>query len=201
MGFSRRWRVAGLAADELLYARGPIDQDIPGPLGSTLKRKRAKMHKFSGLGRSTPAILRRSLLLSAISIPVAWASPPVWLVTEREAGLTASEDASATRGVMRGPNIRYVSPRTSAVSARQPFWLRVEFAPRGATKINRTSARIVLLRGGHIDITRRLGGFFSEDGIDIPEALAPFGLHSFRIDVSDDQGRQSSTVLQIDVRH
>ena len=157
-------------------------------------------NEFPRFPMAVTTFLRRSFLLSAMTAPAAWAGSPVWLVTEREAGLLPSEDASATRGVIRGPGIRYVSPRTSTVVANQPFWLRVEFAPRGGTRINRLSARVVLLRGGHIEITRRLEAFLTDDGIDIPEALAPAGLHSFRIDVSDEQGRQSSVVVQVDVR-
>ena len=196
----RPWPAAGLVAEGHRYAGAICRARQAKAVTKQSIRSVIQMDTRSSIGMNMPVVLRRSLFLSILSAPAAWARSPIWLVTEREAGLTPSDDAAATRGIMRGPSIRYVSPRTSVVSAGQPFWLRVEFAPRGGTKINRTSTRVVLLRGGHIDVTSRLGGFFSEEAIDVPEALAPIGLHSFRIDVSDDQGRQSSSVVQVDVR-
>ncbi|MBP0464499.1 hypothetical protein J5Y09_11335 [Roseomonas sp. PWR1] len=143
---------------------------------------------------------RTTLLLPALLLAPGTARASVWLVTEREAALGTAEDAQGTRAVTRGPGIRYVAPRLNAVPAGQPFWLRIEFSGRGGAAVNPASVRVTLLRGGRIDITSRLQGYITASGIDIPEALAPAGKHALRIEVADDQGRQSAAVLDVDVR-
>lgn len=143
---------------------------------------------------------RATLLLPAMLLAPATARAAVWLVTEREAALGAADDAQGTRAVTRGPGIRYVAPRLNAVPAGRPFWLRVEFSGRGGATVNPASVRVTLLRGGRIDITPRLSAYITASGIDIPEALAPAGTHALRVEVADDQGRQSAAVLDVDVR-
>ena len=40
-----------------------------------------------------------------------------------------------------------------------------------------------------IDLTPRLTRFTTADGIDVPQAQVPAGIHSFRIQLRDDDGR------------
>lgn len=151
-------------------------------------------------GNARPIHRRAACALPALLIAPAAAQAGVWLVTEREATLRPAEDAEGTRAITRGPGIRYVSPRNDAVAAGRPFWLRLEFAGRGGASVNPASVRVILLRGGRIDITPRLGGFITAAGIDLPAALAPAGRHALRIEVADDQGRQTVAVVDVDVR-
>lgn len=145
------------------------------------------------------AIVRRSVLL----LPVAAAKPArangLWLVTDREAALAPSPNASAARAVMRGPGVRFIAPGDAAVRARTPFWLRVEFAPRGGSRIAANAITVTLLRAASIDLTQRLQPFLSATALDVPEALAPPGVYALRFDVTDDQGRTSNALIQLNV--
>jgi hypothetical protein len=144
-------------------------------------------------------VLRRDLLLLVAGAAPAAAQTGTWLVTDREAALAASTDASGTRAVTRGPAIRYIAPLDATVPARQPFWLRVEFAARGGSRIIPDSIRITLLRSANIDLTPRLRPFLTEGALDMPEALAPRGRYALRVAVSDAQGRASDAVIQLNV--
>lgn len=124
----------------------------------------------------------------------------MWLVTDREAALPVPADATGTRAVTRGPAIRYVSPQDSAVASREPFWLKLEFAARGGSRINADATRVTLLRGPGLDLTQRVRPYLTAGGLDIQEALAPPGRFALRVEVSDDQGRQSSATIQLNVR-
>jgi hypothetical protein len=124
----------------------------------------------------------------------------VWLVTDREAALPAVPAPGETRAVTRGPAIRYVHPLDRPVRAREPFWLRLEFAARGGARIDPQATRVTLLRGPHLDLSSRVRPFLSDAALDIGEALAPPGSFAFRIVVADDQGRSSGTVITLDVR-
>lgn len=124
----------------------------------------------------------------------------MWLVTDREAALPVPADATGSRAVTRGPAIRYVAPQDNAVTAREPFWLRLEFQARGGSRIDPAATRVMLLRGPGLDLTQRVQPYLSATGLDIAEALAPPGRFALRVEVTDDQGRQSSATLQVNVR-
>jgi hypothetical protein len=85
------------------------------------------------------------------------------------------------------------------VAARQPFWLRVEFAARGGSRIVPESITVTLIRAANIDLTPRLRPFLTASALDMPEALAPRGNYALRVEVTDDQARVSTALLQINV--
>jgi hypothetical protein len=149
-------------------------------------------------------VSRRSLFSSAIlgvglfAGAVVYAQGAgVWLVNSQEAGLPPSATSNAGRSITRGPAIRQLSPE-KAVSANKPFDLHVEFAGRGGEKINPTSAQIVVLRGGNINITDRVKPFITANGIEMPAAMVPPGLYVLQVQVSDASGRQSTANVEID---
>lgn len=121
----------------------------------------------------------------------------VWIVTAQEAALPPSRSGAADRSISRGPAIRKVSP-LGAVRANTPFSLRIEFAARGGDTINLATVQVTLLRGGDIDITRRLKAYVTAGGIDIPDATMAAGTHTLQIAVSDASGRRSVATIEID---
>lgn len=123
----------------------------------------------------------------------------VWLINSQEAALPPSASSKAGRSITRGPAIRQVSP-AAAVTANQPFDLRVDFAGRGGEKINPATTQITILRGGNIDITSRLKPFITANGIEMPAAMVPPGTHVLQVAVSDVDGRQTIANIEIDAR-
>ena len=143
-----------------------------------------------------------ALVPALLTAPRALAQPRgmMWLVTDREAALPVPADAAATRAVTRGPAIRYVAPQDSPVASREPFWVRLEFVARGGSRINPDATRVILLRGPGLDLTERVRPYLTASGLDIQEALAPPGRFALRVEVADDQGRQSNAIMQVQVR-
>jgi hypothetical protein len=137
------------------------------------------------------------LLLSVFAISAVEAQSGVWLVTSQEAAMPPSATSNAGRSITRGPAIRQVSP-AAAVSANQPFDLRVDFAGRGGEKINPATAQIMILRGGNIDITQRIKPFITANGIAMPGAMVPAGTHVLQVAVSDADGRRTIANIEID---
>lgn len=154
-----------------------------------------------------PGLVRRrilSLLPVGLAVPAligrdARASGLVWLVTDREAALPPNAAPGETRAVTRGPAIRYVHPLDRPVRAREPFWLRLEFAARGGARIDPQATRVTLLRGANLDLSGRVRPFLSDSALDIAEALAPPGSFTFRVAIADDQGRSTATTITLDV--
>jgi len=119
------------------------------------------------------------------------------LIKESEAKLPpAPVTSQATRAITRGPAIRVVSPEGAVAS---PFLLRVVFEPRGGARIDLSSLKITYLRTPNVDLLNRVRGGLSEKGIDIASAEAPPGEHQIRLSVQDSEGRQTSTLLNLNV--
>ena len=119
------------------------------------------------------------------------------LIKESEAKLPpAPATAPATRAITRGPGIRVVSPEGAVVS---PFPLRVVFEPRGGAKIDLSSVTMTYLRTPNVNLLDRVRGGLSEKGIDLVTAEVPPGEHQVRLTVQDSEGRQTSTLLNLNV--
>jgi hypothetical protein len=126
-------------------------------------------------------------------------SAGAWLISSAEASLPPSIASETDRAIGRGPAIRQVSP-DGAVSAGAPFELRVEFAGRGGEKIAPTTVRILLLRGGNIDLAQRLKAYITPTGIVMPNAMVPAGTYVLQVVVADADGHQSTANIEIDAR-
>jgi hypothetical protein len=133
----------------------------------------------------------------ALAAPRARAQGGVWVVTSQEAAMPPAATSKAGRSITRGPAIRQISP-ASPVAPNQPFDLKVEFAGRGGEKIDPKTAQIVILRGNSINVTQRLQPFITANGIEVPAALVPPGMHVLQVAVSDGGGRQSIANIEID---
>ena len=119
------------------------------------------------------------------------------LIKESEAKLPpTSATAPATRASTRGPGIRVVSPEGAVVSACP---LRVVFEPRGGAKIDLSSVRMTYMRTPNVELVDRVRGGLSEKGIDLATAEVPPGERQIRLTVQDSEGRQTSTLLNLNV--
>lgn len=130
--------------------------------------------------------------LVAAALPLA-AAP---LITDKEAALPESKGELKTRGIVRGPGIKVVSPDPAA-PVKGAFDLKVNFESRGGNKIDPTSVRVTYLKSPAVDLTPRLKGGISESGIEFQKAEVPAGEHALRITVKDAEGRESNSTITI----
>ena len=117
------------------------------------------------------------------------------LITEAEAALPAAAGGVTMRGITRGPTIKLMTPGET----KSPFDLKVKFEAHGGATIEPGSLKVVYLKSPVVDITDRVKGFVTPDGIDMSKAEVPAGQHSIRIDVKDSDGRSGSTTVQLSV--
>lgn len=125
----------------------------------------------------------------------AFAATP--LITPEEAALPAATGESLTRGISRGPGVELVSPNKDFGPVKAPFELKVAFAPRGGSKIDPASVKVVYLKSPFIDLTPRLQGAITETGIVLPDAGVPVGEHALKITVLDTDGRETNSIVRL----
>ncbi len=118
------------------------------------------------------------------------------LVTPDEARLPAVAAKPATRAITRGPGVKLATP--GSVSGAFP--LKVEFAPRGGSKIDPASVKVEYLRGDGVDLTARLKANIKPEGIEVAAAQAPAGEHAFRVSVRDSEGREGKAEFKLTVK-
>jgi hypothetical protein len=114
------------------------------------------------------------------------------LITEQEASLPGGRTGPISRGITRGPSVELVEPGETAHS---PVHFQIKFQAFGGSKINLDTLHVSYLKSPEIDLIPRLARFIQRSGIDIPDAEIPPGEHTFRIDVSDTDGRTRSSVF------
>lgn len=122
----------------------------------------------------------------------------VVLITGSEAQLPAAAGVLKTRGITRGPGIKLISPDTGA-SVKSPFNLKIDFETRGGVKIDPASVKVTYLKSPAVDLTSRLAGGVSPDGIVLNKAEAPPGDHQLSVKVKDVDGRESNTIVDFKV--
>lgn len=132
-----------------------------------------------------------SLLLVASQLAIA--AP---LITAKEAALPPAAGTLATRGISRGPAIKLTSPEADTPVVA-PFDFKVNFEARGDAKIDPNSVKVVYMKSPFVDLTPRLKGAISTNGIDFAKADVPAGTHTIRITVKDSEGRETNSVLNL----
>jgi hypothetical protein len=120
------------------------------------------------------------------------------LISAKEAALPAASGALATRGISRGPSVKLVSPETDA-PVSSPIDFKVNFEARGEGKIDPTSVKVVYMKSPFVDLTPRLKGAISAQGIDFAKADVPPGAHTIRVTVKDADGRETNSVFTLNV--
>jgi hypothetical protein len=135
----------------------------------------------------------------AIGLAISFNALAVELISPKEAQLPAASGALNTRGIARGPSIKVMSPDPAASEVKSPFDLKVQFESRGGKKIDPSAVRLTYMKSTAVDLTPRLSGAISEGGIDFSKAEVPPGEHLVKITVKDVDGRESNTVLNLNV--
>jgi hypothetical protein len=138
----------------------------------------------------------RSIALVLALLPAAALGQALQLVTPDEAKQPAVAAKPASRAITRGPGVKLASPDSVSGS----FPLKVEFAPRGESKIDPSSVKVEYLRGNGVDLTERLKASTSASGIAVAAASAPAGEHAFRVSVRDSEGREGHAEFKLTVK-
>lgn len=139
-------------------------------------------------------ILGMVSLMLALGCTSVLAAP---LITPKEAQMPAASGELKTRGIARGPGIKVISPDMTAPEIKGPFDLKVMFESRGGNKIDASAVKVTYLKATAIDLTPRLKGAITENGIDFAKAEVPPGEHAVKITVKDVDGRESNAVINL----
>ena len=136
------------------------------------------------------------------AVAVSMSTPWVYsaeLISLKEAKLPQANGSLKTRGITRGPAIKVSSPDLSAAEIKSPFDLKVLFESRGGNKVDPNAVKVSYLKSTEVDLTPRLQGAITAGGIDFSKAEVPPGEHSIKITVKDLDGRESSTVINLNI--
>jgi hypothetical protein len=139
--------------------------------------------------------LSHILLVTSLLASSQW-SVAAALISAKEAALPPAAGALATRGISRGPGVKLASPEADTPVAA-PFDFKVNFEPRGDAKIDPSSVKVVYMKSPFVDLTPRLKGAITANGIDFAKADVPPGTHTIRVTVKDTEGRETNSVLNL----
>jgi len=118
------------------------------------------------------------------------------LINAKEAALPPASGALATRGISRGPSVKLISPEADT-PVSSPIDFKVNFEARGEGKIDPASVKVVYMKSPFVDLTPRLKGAISAQGIDFAKADVPPGAHTIRVTAKDTDGRETNTVFTL----
>lgn len=137
------------------------------------------------------------LMVGLLGCCLAFSAQAFQLIKADEAKLPAAAGALNTRGIMRGPAIKVVTPNIGNLSS--PFDLKVAFEPRGGATINPGSVKVTYLKATPVDLLPRVKSGLSEGGLTLSGAETPPGEHQIQISVQDSEGRTGNTVITLNV--
>lgn len=120
------------------------------------------------------------------------------LISNDEALLPDATPINLTRGILRGPGVKLISP-SSDNAVISPIDFKVLFEPRGDNKIKVDMVKVEYLKNPVIDLTPRMNSFISNQGINFPKADIPPGKHTFRLTVQDQDGRETHQIFTVNV--
>jgi len=144
-------------------------------------------------------MIRVPIFLGFVAVVLSFEATAATLINDSEAKLPAPAKVVATRAITRGPGIKVVSPDVSAEKVASPFPLRIAFEPRGGSKIDLSSVKLTYLKTPSVELLDRVKGGLSEKGIELASAEVPPGEHQIRVTIQDSEGRQTSTILNLNV--
>ena len=93
-----------------------------------------------------------------------------------------------------------MSPPSDEAILTSPLHLRLKFESHGGAKIHASDVKIVYVKNPEVDLTERVKPYIQSNGIDIVQADVPPGNHTFRVDVTDSDGRTATTSFSFVVR-
>jgi hypothetical protein len=147
--------------------------------------------------------LLQAVFFVALALAVAGVAIPAQafqLITASEAGLPAAAATEiAMRGLTRGPSVDQVSPPADSMSPLGALTLNVKFEAHNGANVDPASVKITYLKQPAIDLTQRLRPYITAAGIKAGDVDVPPGIHFIRIDLTDSQGRTSTTIMKIQV--
>jgi hypothetical protein len=127
------------------------------------------------------------------------AQEKVVLVTESEAALPPVPTGELSRrGVTRGPKITMISP-PKADGNKSPLHFELKFETFGGAKIDPAALKVSYLKKPSVDLTDRVKPFLQGADLDIKAAELPPGVHVFRVDVKDSDGRAGIALFTLNV--
>lgn len=118
------------------------------------------------------------------------------LITPREA-MSSSLRTVPSHDIADGPHIETTDLEN--VRLHSPLRFNVIFRSLDGSSIDLDSLTVTYLRGSSIDLTPRIRPFVQPTGIDILQAEVPDGEHTFRVDLRDTAGRNSTKTFTLTV--
>ena len=143
--------------------------------------------------------MKRTVAAGVLLLAWCATASAVTLIKDDEARQPAAAGSLATRGITRGPGVKLLSPDPAAGGVKSPFNFKVAFEPRGGAKIDPATVSVTYLKATPVDLLPRVKPGLTPGGIDLAGAEVPPGEHQIKITVQDSEGRQTSTVLQLNV--
>lgn len=135
------------------------------------------------------------IVITAVLSIVPSLSSAAQLITNEEAKLPAATKFASRGGLTRGPGIKIISPADS--KAKGAFEMKFQFEPHGGATVDPASVKMTYLKSPLVDITDRVKPYISASGIDMAKAEMPPGEHQFKVQVTDNEGRVGSTVVNL----
>jgi len=123
----------------------------------------------------------------------------VELVTPEEAATRNAPMRLLSDDVVKdgnGPEIELLSPDPS-VPHEAPVSVQVAFRSPQGEDIDLASLEVTYVKWINIDITDRIREYTSSEGIYIPNATLPPGVHTIRVSVSDKNGHSATNSFTV----
>lgn len=150
---------------------------------------------------STIVAACRTAMIFGIGLALVGPALAEVLITPDEAALPAATAVDMSfRGVTRAPKVHVVSPKANGADIASPMKLMLTFQAFGGSSIDPNSVKFTYLKKPSVDLTKRLKAFIKNDGVEMPIAEVPPGIHAIRIDVKDSQGRAGTNFLIFTVK-
>jgi hypothetical protein len=134
-------------------------------------------------------------ITALLVVDTATATP---LVTAEEAQLPA-DNSRGRVGIERGVDIVPVYPAPKSGAVQSPLNFRVKFRPHGNADVDLDSLVVIYKKIPEIDLTQRLKPFVQPDGINMPNAEVPPGVHRILIFLRDSVGHQGEADIRFEV--
>jgi hypothetical protein len=173
----------------LIYSKLGDEEEAAKYLEAYRKKRRKKSGSFM-LITPDEANMQEAPTLS---------TPAVASLPGEPAGGTEQTMLVVPESAATGPEIMLISPEPESINL-SPLKILVKFNPREGTKVDISTLRVELLKFITINITDRLKGYASNEGINVEKAELPSGNYKIRVTLSDTTGGMTSRVFVLRVQ-